>query len=321
MTVHFQEEVPPPDKLVKSVSRSLLKKYYEQEVREEDFTGETNAEKRQQDTNETNTQHVLEDDGNTEQYFDNGQATKKSINEPYQSDKVSQGSEPIHQEKSFQVERSASERFHYDIFWFGICVGEASLEAITMNDVLRITSQVHSTPFVSSIYKVEDFAESWVIRGNPFNFRIKQQEGQYKSNKETIFDMDRKTITFHNYQESIKHEHFIEERVFWDVISAFYYLRTQPLEIGKSVYIPIFDSNKFYTAKIDVLKKERIKLANKSGEIDTILVKPGLESEGLFQRKGDILIWLTDDEKRIPVKVATKVTIGSVVAELRDSEP
>jgi hypothetical protein len=99
----------------------------------------------------------------------------------------------------------------------------------------------------------------------------------------------------------------------------FFYLRTQPLEVGKTVYVNIFDSDKFYKARIDVLKKEKIMVSNNS-EIDTIIVKPILESEGLFQRKGDILIWISDDEKRIPVRVETKVPVGSVRAELRTLE-
>jgi len=56
------------------------------------------------------------------------------------------------------------------------------------------------------------------------------------------------------------------------------------------------------------------------GELGTVIVKPELKSEGLFQSKGDILIWLTDDEKRIPVKVETKVPVGNIVARLSSLE-
>jgi hypothetical protein len=51
-----------------------------------------------------------------------------------------------------------------------------------------------------------------------------------------------------------------------------------------------------------------------------VVVKPVLKSEGLFHHKGDILVWLTDDEKKIPVKVETKVPIGTVRAELKRVE-
>jgi hypothetical protein len=105
--------------------------------------------------------------------------------------------------------------------------------------------------------------------------------------------------------------------VFRDVISGFYHLRTLSLEVGKVVSIDIFDSNKFYTAEVSVLGKEKIGISA-LGEIDTIKVKPELKSEGLFQRKGDILIWLSDDDRRIPVRVETKVPVGKVVAELKE---
>jgi hypothetical protein len=41
-----------------------------------------------------------------------------------------------------------------------------------------------------------------------------------------------------------------------------------------------------------------------------------MKSEGIFYKKGDILIWLTDDEKRIPVLLKTKVVVGSITATL-----
>jgi hypothetical protein len=41
-----------------------------------------------------------------------------------------------------------------------------------------------------------------------------------------------------------------------------------------------------------------------------------MKSEGIFYRKGEIYIWLTDDEKRVPVMLKTKVKIGSVNASL-----
>jgi hypothetical protein len=225
--------------------------------------------------------------------------------------------EPFYKKEPLKIMKTAREIFYYDISWLGIHVGKAILEATHTNGVIRITSQVHSAPFISTFYRVEDFAESVIIDGIPVNFRIKQREGKYRSDKETIFDVNNNVITFFNYLNGTRDEHSMKDENIWDVISGFFYLRTQPLEVGKPVYINIFDSNTFYRAKIDVLAKEKIKVAN-GGEIDTFIVKPTLQSEGLFQRKGDILIWISDDEKRIPIRVATSVSVGHVVAELQN---
>ncbi|MEK6545277.1 MAG: DUF3108 domain-containing protein, partial [Nitrospinota bacterium] len=71
---------------------------------------------------------------------------------------------------------------------------------------------------------------------------------------------------------------------------------------------------KNWQVEVNVLKKEKIKIY--SGEVDTILVKPLLKFEGIFQRKGDLYIWLTDDEKKIPVQVKTSIIIGSIQSKI-----
>jgi hypothetical protein len=220
-----------------------------------------------------------------------------------------------YKEESLQTGRFNNEKFFYEIYWLGIYAGKAVLETSFDKDILRISSRANSAPFISTFYTVEDYAESLVRDGKAVHFKIKQREGRYRSNKETIFDINNKKIIYFDYLKSKKKEHSLNSTV-WDVISGFFYLRTQPLIIGKAFYINVFDSNKFLKAEVSVLRKERIKV-NSLGEVATIVIKPDLKSEGLFHRKGDIFIWLTDDEKRIPVKIETKVPIGKIVAELK----
>jgi len=93
-----------------------------------------------------------------------------------------------------------------------------------------------------------------------------------------------------------------------------YYVRTLKLEVGKSVYMDIFDSKKLWNVEVKVLRRERI--SSILGDVETVVVKPLMKSEGIFNRKGDMLIWLTDDQKRIPVKMQTKVAVGSITATL-----
>ncbi len=217
-----------------------------------------------------------------------------------------------------QMLRGKKEKLFFNIYWLGIYVGNAVLEASNENDTLRITSRARSAPVISAFYTVEDFAESLIIKGRATHFKIKQHEGRYKSNKETIFDLGKGKITYFDYRKGKKNEHGING-VVWDVISGFYFLRAQPLTVGKTVYIDVFDSNKFLKAEVSVLRREKINVSGR-GETRTVVVKPDLKSEGLFHKKGDIFIWLTDDEARIPVKVETRVSIGKVVAELKNSE-
>jgi len=53
-----------------------------------------------------------------------------------------------------------------------------------------------------------------------------------------------------------------------------------------------------------------------AGKFRTIVIKPNMKSEGIFDRKGDIYIYLTDDKRHIPVLIRTKVAVGYIEAEL-----
>jgi len=65
---------------------------------------------------------------------------------------------------------------------------------------------------------------------------------------------------------------------------------------------------------VKVLRREEI--VTPVGRFKTIVVHPLLKSEGIFARTGDMFIWLTDDERRIPVQMKSKVIVGSITATL-----
>jgi len=62
--------------------------------------------------------------------------------------------------------------------------------------------------------------------------------------------------------------------------------------------------------------RERVKVP--AGEFDCLVVEPVLEGEGLFQHEGKLTIWMTDDARKMPVLMKTKVKVGSIDASLRE---
>ncbi len=212
------------------------------------------------------------------------------------------------------------ETFKYDLTWTGIKTGEAYLEIIENAEGLKIKSTAKSAKWVSVFYTVDDLVESRLrknrnsgIVGFPVNYRLNIREGRYRKNKEVIFDHGRARVTYIDYLENEKDEFVVPADVF-DPISGFYYLRTLNLQVGRPVHVTIFDSKKVWNVEVQVLRKEKVEVP--AGRFNTIVIKPLMKSEGIFSRRGEIYIWLTDDEKRIPVKLKTKVRIGSVTASL-----
>lgn len=213
--------------------------------------------------------------------------------------------------------RFIKETMKFNIYWMGIYVGSATLSVSGNETEVTITSTVRSTDFISNFYYVNDRAESRIEYGKPKHFTLIQAEGKYRGNKETIFDYDKGEIIFTNHLKNSTTYHKGIDKLFMDVLSGFFYLRTLPIKLNESIAIDIFDSNKFATVQVLPIREEKIDLTDKK-QIDTIVIKPDLNTEGLFKRKGDIIIWLSRDENKIPLRIETKVPIGKVVAELKE---
>jgi hypothetical protein len=212
------------------------------------------------------------------------------------------------------------EKFIYDLTWTGIKVGTASLESISEGDEVKIISTTGSAQWASLFYTVDDRAESVLSMknslsppGEPVKYRLRIREGRHRRDKEIIFDRNRNKAKYIDHMNHEKKEFAVPLPVF-DPLSGFFRLRSLGLVVGKSVYVTIFDSRKVWNVEVRVLKKERVALP--IGTFNTVVVKPLMKSEGIFYRKGDMLIWLTDDAKHIPVKMQTKVTVGYVTATL-----
>ena len=212
------------------------------------------------------------------------------------------------------------EKLVFDLTWTGVSAGTATLDISNENGRAKIVSTARSADWVSAFYKVDNRVESLLKNGDPEsliglpeNYRIKLREGKHKRDRELNFDHPNLEVTFIDHIGSAKKTYNIGENTF-DPLSSFYSVRTLPLVVGKSVYVNIFDSKKIWRVEVQVLRKEKIR--TRLGKFDTVVIKPLMKSEGLFNRKGDMYIWLTDDMKRLPVKMQTKVAIGSVTATL-----
>ena len=210
---------------------------------------------------------------------------------------------------------SDRETLSYRISMLGIPVGTGELSATQEKSEVRINLSIRSNAAISRLYPVDDWVETRLIGGDFILGRIRQQEGSFRGDRGfTLFLRDKKVFWIDRLKNRSLLESLPNGEVV-DILSGLYYLRRQPLEVGKSVTLQLFDSNRYAPTTVAVLRKERLTLPGMR-EVDTLLVQPQLKTEGIFQRTGDILVWLTDDENKAPVKVETRISLGKVTAEL-----
>ena len=102
-----------------------------------------------------------------------------------------------------------------------------------------------------------------------------------------------------------------------DVLSAIYFIRTQPLQVGKSFDVFIGDGGRVYTIPVNVIEKKRMKTV--VGRVDVFRVNAELFGpERLIDKeKGEFSIWITDDARRIPVRGRDKTDYGTFDIKLK----
>lgn len=211
------------------------------------------------------------------------------------------------------------EKLVYELSWTGIDVGTATQEITEEGETRRIVSTARSNDWLSVFFPVEDLIESTLATsGAPFpgltkQHRIRMKEGKHRRDREVVFDHEKKVAHYVDHVSGEKKEVPLAPLTF-DTYASFYYVRSLPLEVGKSVSVTIFYGKEAETVEVQVLRKEKIKTV--LGKVNTIVIKPMVKPKGVFEGKGSVQIWLTDDERRIPVKAQTKVTVGHVTAKL-----
>lgn len=211
-------------------------------------------------------------------------------------------------------------KFVYNIYWSGIKAGEATLSYENTPEGITITSTAQSVPLISIFYKVDDLTQSILAPdGHPNKYTVKIREGSRKRDKVTYFSAGSEgraqKVVYTDKRNNERVEFNLVQKAY-DPLSAAHEISRRRLRTGRSEHIDIFDNKKVYNTEVQVLKKERI--STPAGEFDTIVIKPLLKSEGIFLRTGEIYIWFTDDEKRVPVMIKSKVKIGSVTVELAE---
>jgi hypothetical protein len=223
--------------------------------------------------------------------------------------------------KSEEVCFYPGEKITFEVRWSFIVAGEATLEVMP-DEYLDGTPALHfvytakTTPFIDSFYKVRDRIESWTDTGiNHSLLYKKRHEG--KSVKEIIVQFDWNKLEASQIKNGNMTDTVIIEENTFDPLSVFYAFRVGKPDENNCIKTNLTDGKKIIKSNARMVKKQRITIADKS--YDTILVEPEIEGiSGVFKKtkKSKMQIWITDDNQRIPVRIKSRVTVGSFIADL-----
>jgi len=195
--------------------------------------------------------------------------------------------------------------------------GTATMSVLEQKEVnggqcYHIMTTAESNDFISKFYKVRDKVTSYIDADGLYSRRFEKRlrEGKYKSDRIVDFYHDR-LIALNTVKKYALTEIPLHVQ---DILSALYFIRTLDLEGGRDETVEVYADGKVYPLRVIVYGKEKIKVP--AGTFNCVKIEPVMKSEGIFQQKGKLTVWLTDDELKIPVKMKSKILIGSIGTNL-----
>ena len=221
--------------------------------------------------------------------------------------------------KIHQAAFGVGERLVFDVSYGYITAGEAVMaipaaDSVAGRPCYRVDFTVNSLPSFSWIYRVEDRYRTYIDEETiaPWKFEQHIREGSYQRDFVAEFDQ-------HNLVAKTTDGDFPIPEYVHDIMSAFYYARTLDYSgyaVGDGPLLHNFFRNKAHELKVNFLGRQELEI--EAGTFRSIVVEPIVKEGGLFRSEGRIVIWLSDDERKIPLRVNTKVVIGSIDTELRE---
>ena len=217
------------------------------------------------------------------------------------------------------------ERLTFQVKWAFMPAGEAVLEVIPTESVnglksyhFAMTARTYS--YIDPFYKVCDRIDAYTDEGMTHSIRYKKKkEGKSKKDIVVNFNWEKQEAQYSNFGEKREPVSLLDGA--FDPLSVFYAFRLHDLNEDTEIEKPVTDGKKCVMGKASVVKREKVKVV--SGTYDTYLVEPDLmHIGGVFQKtkKAKLQIWVTADKRHVPVKIKSKVVIGSFVGELISTE-
>lgn len=220
----------------------------------------------------------------------------------------------------------SGETLTYDLKWGLFPVGTATMEVNAHLDdnqtgQHRLTFSVRTNNFADAFYKVRTNITS--VIDSPFQRSLRyeksQSEGKTKREIEVEFDYDSRKAKYHESKRLVSTIP-IPEQVF-DPLAIAYFFRLGELRPNSEMSLPTCDGRKFQDIKVRAGAVEKVRVP--AGTFQAIGTIPEMKNlSGVFKKspKGILRVWYSNDFRRIPVKISSKVVVGSFTARLTEAK-
>ena len=187
------------------------------------------------------------------------------------------------------------------------------LDTLNGRPAYHIVFRAASNRAISAIYNINSVEESWFDAGEFYSLRYKREstENDKTRVKEYVFDQSRQVRIEPDGDVSPASPRAVDQ------VAMFYYVRLLPLEPGAKFVLRNQADPEDNPLTVTVLKRVRVRVP--AGTYDAFVLDLDVTTDsGLFKKGGENRIWVTADARHVPVKISSKIGLGSFEAELVD---
>lgn len=211
----------------------------------------------------------------------------------------------------FQV----GEKLTYDAFFNYIPAGTATLSVVGIDTLKQIPAtqiryKIKTGKMADRLYKVRDEINIWLDTESFITHKVTKsiREGSYRQ----------KTTSSFYYRDSLAvcdKDTFRLRQPIRDPYSLLYYFRTLPLAVGQTYDFTTADNQTLIDFQVFVSGKETIRTS--AGQFTCWIIKPFKEKNSLLKNQGEMIIWLSEDDRHLPVKIQVKMKFGSMLLKMK----
>jgi len=219
------------------------------------------------------------------------------------------------------------EKLTYEIHWTFVHAGDAVLEVMPDTEMNGQSARyfkatAKTVPWVDRFYKVRDVIEAWTDMDVTHSLRYKkdQNEGKYHKKVDLVFNKNA-GLSFRWARGKLQHILSQPDDVF-DPMAILFSFRGMSLYKTMRYGANVSDGKKTVVAEAYVDRIEEIE--TKLGTMKAFRVNMDIKHlSGVFKKSkdGELIVWFSADERKIPIKVRSKVKVGHFTLELVDYRP
>ncbi|HEX5004236.1 MAG TPA: DUF3108 domain-containing protein [Gemmatimonadales bacterium] len=214
---------------------------------------------------------------------------------------------------------AVGERLTYSAKLGIVSLGEGHIEIARRDTVRGVEAFLFRFTLAGGVpfYSLDDTLESWTGVQDLLSRRFVQRQFEGGKNRYRHYEIYPDSGVWH---EQVKKKSGKSSKYPIDDAAFLYFVRVTPLEVGKTYKIDRYFKAELNPVVLKVHKRESMELPDGS-KVECLVIQPIVGEKGsLFGRQSDTRVWLTDDERRIPVQIRIRFPFGTITMRLKEME-